>query len=78
MCFSGGHKGTLEEERVSKTLSSLVRARLSPAGREGFEVSSRYRFFDKSWGLSGAESRTTALGLYVGVLAFQETRLWEF
>lgn len=67
MCFSGGHKSALEEERVSKALSSLVRARLSPAGREGFEVSSRYHSFDKGWGLGGAELRKTALRLYMRV-----------
>lgn len=75
MCFSGGHKGALEEERVSKTLGSLVRARLSPTGREGFEVSSRYCSFGKGWGLSVAESRKTALRLYRGVMVFQENRL---
>lgn len=70
MCFSRGHKDALEEERVSKTLSSLVRAGLSPAGREGFEVSSRYCSFDKGWGLSGAESGKAALRLYGGVFVF--------
>lgn len=72
MCFSRSHKGALEEERVSKTLSSSVRARLCPAGREGFEVSSRYHSFDKGGGLNGAESRRTALRLCGGVLVFQE------
>lgn len=75
MCFSAGHKGALEEERVSKTLSSLVKARLSPAGREGFEVSSHYSSFDKGWGQSGAESRKTALRLYGVVLVFQKSVL---
>lgn len=75
MCFSAGHKGALEEERVSKTLSSLVKARLSPAGREGFEVSSRYCSFDKGWGQSGAESRKIALRLYGVVLVFQKSVL---